>query len=499
MHRSVLATFAVAFLSQPAAAAVPVDQIPQEARSSLRSGTFVEVFISQLPQPLRKLDVNRDGLDAPDIDRARQELQRRARAFGLVTIFGFDQNGDGSVTPDEIRTSLQQKGIDGGSPDDTAGIERLVVQLMQADSDNDGRVTAAEALAFVPPGTSDDSQIKSAVAYLALDPNKDGKLTGDELASLGREWFAAVDVNGDSYIDRTEAQAVRPEREAFAGIATADCVLPPPAAADGIVVFGIRHGLAFSTAAIAGLDNETGTVGVTIDPGSDPIYLVLSSGEPTIWRIEGARERVSRVVLVGSSSSGGGAAVGVTGIDRAKVSFAPRGCRIALYDGDSARVAATKAMLARALGRTDGVVVKGVYGAVAVRLPSGDTGRPAVDETPPAGFDADLWKEALKSRPGGLVSIDLATVVADHPAVAFEVLPGMAGVAQLLGSGALTRLGANSFKIAKAIPRYPPGFGSVQFVLGKGVPRPAGKQAAYCVISEETGLPLMDSVLCSPR
>lgn len=497
MRWSIVGAAALAFLFQPAAAAVPVDQIPQQARSSLHSGIFVEAFIAKVLEPLRKFDVDRDGLDEADVDNAKQGQIRQARAMYLAATLAYDQNGDGSVTPDEIRSSLKRKSVDSGLFGDAEGVESLVVRTMQADRDNDGRVTVAELLAFDPLGASSDSQVNVAAVYLALDRNHDGKLTAEELTSLGHEWFAAADVNGDSYIDRTEAEAVRPSAGELRSLATSNCVLPPPAAADRIVLFGVRNGLAFSTVTVAGLDNDTGTVRVTIDPGSDPIYLVLSSVDPIIWRIEGARERVSQVIIAGRAAFGGNAAAGVTGVDRAKVSFAPRECRFTLYDGDLAATAATKAMVARALGRPGDMVVKALYGAVAVRLPSGDTEPPSTDDTPPAGFDAGVWKEALQSRPGGLVSIDPATVVAERPAVAFEVLPGKAGVAQLLGSGALTRLDANSFKIVKAIPRYPPGFGSLRFLLARGLPRPAGKQAAYCVISEETGLPLMDTPLCA--
>jgi hypothetical protein len=113
--------------------------------------------------------------------------------------------------------------------------------------------------------------------------------------------------------------------------------------------------------------------------------------------------------------------------------------------------------------------------------------------------------QGLRFNPGGIVEIDPAGVVSSMPAEPYEVLPHGFGLAQLVATGALEPRGGQFFfdgyfYIASAIPRFPAGlYGahSVTFVLGSGVPLPAGSPGHSCVISEETGLPVANELICS--
>jgi hypothetical protein len=97
-------------------------------------------------------------------------------------------------------------------------------------------------------------------------------------------------------------------------------------------------------------------------------------------------------------------------------------------------------------------------------------------------------------------------VVALAPAESYEVLPQGFGLAQLVATGALEHFGSDFFfdsyfYIARAIPRFPAGLNgahAVVFVLGTGVPLPAGSPGHSCVLSEETGLPQANEFLCPP-
>src|SRR5205823_3603928 len=103
-------------------------------------------------------------------------------------------------------------------------------------------------------------------------------------------------------------------------------------------------------------------------------------------------------------------------------------------------------------------------------------------------------------NPAGVVEIDPATVVSSAKAERYQVLPGHAGLAQLFASGAIERMeGHGDFFIAKPIPRYPAGLsGGMRFVLGKGIPVPAGSPDS-CVVSEETGEEIGNRGLCHFR
>jgi hypothetical protein len=105
--------------------------------------------------------------------------------------------------------------------------------------------------------------------------------------------------------------------------------------------------------------------------------------------------------------------------------------------------------------------------------------------------------------PGGVVDIDPALVISSTPAERYDVLPQGFGLAQLVATGDIELRGSafpfGEYYIARPIPRFPAGlYGAhlVQFILGRGVPLPAGSPGHSCVISEETGLPIANDVIC---
>ncbi|TBW34080.1 hypothetical protein EYW49_18970 [Siculibacillus lacustris] len=103
--------------------------------------------------------------------------------------------------------------------------------------------------------------------------------------------------------------------------------------------------------------------------------------------------------------------------------------------------------------------------------------------------DATLAQQVGWAYPGGIVPIDPATVVASHPPLVYDVLPGLAGVAQLLDQGALARNPSGEYLIRRKI-RFPGGMygaNSVRFLLLRGVPVPDGELGHSCIVSEETG------------
>jgi EF hand domain-containing protein len=98
---------------------------------------------------LRAADTNGDGL----ISRAEAAaLPRIAEHFAAI-----DANGDGQISVDELRASHRK-----------ARGERFLKHL---DTDGDGRVSKAEALA------------KAAARFDLADANKDGFITAEELAA----------------------------------------------------------------------------------------------------------------------------------------------------------------------------------------------------------------------------------------------------------------------------------------------------------------------------
>lgn len=281
------------------------------------------------------------------------------------------------------------------------------------------------------------------------------------------------------------------------------CELPAAVPDDQIVLFGAYEGEAISTASVVGQDEETDTARVVVEAGTTPLYVVLSSFNATIWRFEGATERVRHVVLVGVRQQGVTGLAADIVVDRTELagSLTQARCFAPFYGVQSPEGVAARGVVERALGRA--VDAFGAsYGVGTLSLP----GATVEEATPtpsgvPAGFDPEFYDVALRFNPGGFVDIAPADVVPGG-AEAYEILPHQFGLAQLIGAGAIENVGSYFFGpllIKEPIVRFPAGlFGAhaAVFVLGHGVPLPPGDPGHSCVVSEDTGLPIVDGPLC---
>jgi hypothetical protein len=278
------------------------------------------------------------------------------------------------------------------------------------------------------------------------------------------------------------------------------CDLPEAPDADQIVLFGAYEGDAISTVTIAGQDEDTQTARVVVETGDTSLYVVLASYEDIIWRFEGDTSRIDRLVLIGYGAQG------VTGMPAALVTDLSGGsdCPSYFHDVLSPEAAATRRAVEDGLGRPVDTMAGG-YSVGTLSLPSATVVGSGPPSSVPPGFDPAVYQQ-LGSRfnPGGVVDIDSSLVVSAAPAEPYEVLPKGFGLAQLVATGALEYRGGDfffgQFYIASAIPRFPAGlYGAhaVTFVLGSGVPLPAGSPGHSCVISEDTGLPVANEFICS--
>lgn len=278
-----------------------------------------------------------------------------------------------------------------------------------------------------------------------------------------------------------------------------------PSAGDAmVVVFGVYEGQALSTVALGSPDQVTGVLDVVIEPGDRPLYLVLSAYGGTIWRFSGATERVRRAVLVGGGAYSPGAyapLAGAVGLPaNAVVTADHKACFSYVYEPGTLKAAAVSATVRRATGKAPDVFA-GRYDLTAVRLPSGLGAETRRGKPAPEGFHRGLWREMLRFSPAGLATIDPAAVVSSSPVMAYDVLPQQAGLAQLLGSGALSPV-SDGLKVVRPIPRFPAGLAGAHltaFLVAEGVPVPGGDPGHSCVIMEATGRPPagFDSLTCS--
>jgi hypothetical protein len=119
----------------------------------------------------------------------------------------------------------------------------------------------------------------------------------------------------------------------------------------------------------------------------------------------------------------------------------------------------------------------------------------------PRRFDPGLWGRGLRFQSAGLVQVNPASV-AGARAEAYQVLPGYAGLAQLVGRGSLQVMDNGDFRVRSAIPRYPAGLTgahAVRFQLAQGVSAPTGAPGHSCVVAS-AGRAVTNPLICAqPR
>jgi hypothetical protein len=266
------------------------------------------------------------------------------------------------------------------------------------------------------------------------------------------------------------------------------CSVPSPGSNEDVVAVGLYESATLSSAAIGGLDQETNFITVRIEPGDKPLYLVLTSYESMVWRLTGATKRVARVVVstYHRQPGTGAPASGVIGIAEPKVSFPRPGCL-----GNFNNASESPRALERLYGSwLDRIRLVTAYSALDVSLPSGaitpdPKGTPAL----PPGFDRSAWSEAARYWPGGIAMVPPKLIVSPATARSYQVLPSQAGIAQLLGSGAMVNSGGG-LRIVKAIPHLPSGMGGAHradISLASGLPIPDGDLVHACLKIEDNG------------
>jgi hypothetical protein len=435
-------------------------------------------------------------------------------------------------------------------------IEAEVKRVMAADKNGDGKVTLAEAMdaagALLGNGYNAMYGLSARVRQLlALSPSHDNRLTLADFEALGTERFRAVDTDNNGTISQDELNAyrrreveearhkadeARREVEATrAEKAQAECVIPKASDAARIAVLSAHRAEALSRVALGSQDVVTRTGEITIEEGPEPLYIVVISQEPTIWRVTGAVERVERLVAAALTTAdanmqlgvagnvirlGDGQKppnmaettplIGITGLPADRVSFVRRAaCFKAFTETQSTDAAYSIGLVRRHAGKNPAMIA-GRYDVGAFLLPSGAVRSAYDDRTQPrltivkqygtlnlvgdsSGVvirtgPVDLDKELAESSPGGVVDLDGKAVVAPVAVVRYDTLPGLAGLMQLQNAGALTRNREGEFIIHRQI-RFPAGLNEhhVTFLLLHGVPLPQGDPGGAMVIAEDTG------------
>jgi Ca2+-binding EF-hand superfamily protein len=569
-----LAAFAA---TSPAIAQQPASQPPvsspgiiapgaQLLTSRMRVGQTLEQYLDNLKNDFFQLDADGDGkLAQRDVALHGLFEGTLARMVGLSSVFGFDLDGDGAVTEDEIRKvrRYQLRAQLGLARFNAAGkaqvsaadnsekeIENTVRMIMALDTNKDGKVDFSEATRYSQAGGiqrnseqfGPSAQTRQA---LTLDQDSKGEIVLTEYQAAGEALFRKIDSDNDGKLsqqelteyrrqpnppdaamvkaaneavqkrEREQAEAARKRREAEAA-AQAGCDMPTASENAKVVLLSAYETDALSSVTLGSQDTVVHAGNVVVEPGSEPLFIVIATYGPTIWKFSGAVGRIERLVMT-SSLTGANSRdaarpplVGATGIPRERITFfAKPNCMNYFSETPSSSSLQAAGTIKNKAGKAPDVVAA-KYSVGSFSVPSGkietlrEKGQqPLVIQKSQGSLNivgdaSNIIIQSGPSRardemdrffPGGVTQIDPKLVVADVPVAVYEVLPSQAGLVQLLTTGALTQNRAGEYIVRQKI-RFPAGLAgahSVTFLVMKGTPYPDGDPAHSCVIVEDTG------------
>jgi Ca2+-binding EF-hand superfamily protein len=534
--RSILA-LASAIVSMAASPAWP--QQPQAAPAAqqlllqrIPVGTVLDRYLESLRNDFFVVDADTDGqITQRDIDlhTVMEDIQVRTNA--VRTVMRYDLDGDSFVTEDEIRrgmsydlrvqfglaafNKLNKPQLPGAGPDAAAKqIDHMVGAIVALDANNDGKVSMAEAAKFGAPGNrvrGASGQAERARQLLAIDRASKGALTLAEYQAAGESLFRQIDADKDGVVSQQELSDYRTRAERVG------CEMPAASEKAKVIMLSSYETEALSSVTLGSQDNVVHAGRVVVEPGSEPLYVVIASYSPTIWQFSGAVERIERLIMTSSRTGPNSgdvnqrSLVGATGIVPERVHFFGKlNCLTYFNETPSGASLQTIAAIRSGAGKAPEMVAA-KYSVASFKVPSGAIesvreqrkGPLIIEKTQGTlkviGDASNVIVQAGPSRakdemyrfsPGGVTEIDPKTVVGSAPATSYEVLPQQAGLVQLLASGALKQNSLGEYVVREKI-RFPAGlYGahSVTFLVMNGAPYPDGDPGHSCVITEENGV-----------
>ncbi|PKR87908.1 hypothetical protein CXZ10_17435 [Pleomorphomonas diazotrophica] len=449
---------------------------------AMRPNVVFEAYVGHVLSPLRYfqrgIPEGSTAVPASEIALYERAAERRwVRAVNAAMRADIDGN-------DRLdRSELGQAGVEARKIDELFRLfgknEHAAVSRHEFNTVTEPRVVAAHAYLRMVDG--DEIHLQEVLdratrAFREVDANGDLEISASEYRSVFGD--VGADANEPSLtrdtVTRLLINLLRDASDMTLPPGSLDCAMPRPSSGAEIVLVGVHDGAAVSDVYIGSPEKQTTTAEIAIKAGSEPLYIILSTDEPMIWRFTGATDRVERVVLSGFMRAHSGA----VGISADKLALADGDerdvCVPSFHDVSPGEGRLIGDRVAAAIGRRPGRIAA-TYSVAKLLVTAMDfEDTPVSRPSAPPGFDLEDWRAAAELAPAGLVSIDPGKVAAFAPAAKYKVLPITLGI-----GGPLPSLPAGST-----------GTRSGKFGLNLTVAGPEGSAGQSCRDSEEPGKPL---------
>jgi hypothetical protein len=325
------------------------------------------------------------------------------------------------------------------------------------------------------------------------------------------------------------------------------CRLPPVPDGALVILIGINRGAALSNVSLVDEgptharerkddwlrsqaehpDEQTFSTQIHIEDGPQPLYLIATSESAVIWQFSGATDRIVR--FAGISTKGSYVPrVGTVGLPKDRISvMTDVFCLQNFTDPSSTEGKEASEGVALLLGGRVPDAVVGCERLARVVLPSGSvsTDHPYPNASPlPTSAIALSFIRDEHSRYIQAVEIDPEQVISEVPVRRFDILPGAAGLAQLIDRGVLEIAEykrmifmsprgtppADSIQVANGVyekqgppvfrilaeTQMPVGHGESSFFVTPGVAAPTNAYEFTKFVCETTRQPLKPGEVC---
>jgi hypothetical protein len=482
--------------------------------------------LEALNKLFRQFDPFNEGLTEEKLAYAQTlaRAQKNAESVGLWLY--YDLNADLKIDRNEAQTQFTAQvgrhNLYRRHPPKKRRIGETswdIEQLFLSDLDSNGVIEGPElhnmpfnaGVRFGLPQMEKD--LAFAKAILAADPNNDGVVSESEAALLVAG--ALQDIEEDIANLQLERQQLQDSM---------NCKKFDVAENTRFVVLGAEGGNSLSTVSLAGQNDVTYAATVFVEAGAEPLTLMLSSGMPMIWKLSGATQRLSKVILAGPSrrtveGTLGKPAVGAIGIDKSKITFfdtmmcyeryyntrtlpgirskpfieilANRPVDVLLVQKNLtvAAIPSGAGLQPKSNGQDEKAIAALVAKTGTRYFSMGVAGKlvPLSGEGPPSFAEVSM----TSYHPFAVMDFKPEEILTDAKPETYAVLPERSGLAQLQGEGKI-RLVTDKHVMwtVKNQIRYPAGLYeklATSFFVPKGVPLPNGNPGDSCIFSEDNG------------